>query len=77
VADAVGQNVEYIRHQATGVLVPSGNAAAMAEAVIDLLHDPLRAQAMGQASAIFMREHFSWDRLAETVERAYGDGSPR
>ncbi len=28
--EAVGQNAEYIRHNETGILVPAGDAAAMA-----------------------------------------------
>ena len=49
VADAVGQNTEYIRHNETGVLVPSGDVAAMAQAVIDLLRDREQADRLGSA----------------------------
>jgi len=71
VADAVGQNAEYIRHNETGVLVPSGDTAAMAQAVIDLWRDRERADRLGQAAAQDMLERFSWDRLARAVERIY------
>ena len=47
VADAVGQNAEYIRHNETGVLVASGDVEAMTQAVIDLLRD--RARLIGWA----------------------------
>jgi glycosyltransferase involved in cell wall biosynthesis len=72
VADAVGQNAEYIRHNATGVLVSSGDTAAMAQAVIDLWRDREQADRLGCAAAQDMIERFSWDRLAVDVERAYG-----
>jgi glycosyltransferase involved in cell wall biosynthesis len=72
VADAVGQNVEYIRHNETGLLVPSGDSAAMAQAVIDLLRDRARADRLGTQAAQDMIERFSWTRLVVDVERIYG-----
>jgi glycosyltransferase involved in cell wall biosynthesis len=71
IADAVGQNTEYIRHNETGVLVASGDVAAMAQAAIDLAHDRARARRLGVAAARDVRERFGWERLAETVERLY------
>ncbi len=71
VADAVGQNVEYIRHAETGVLVPSGDAAAMAQVVIDLWHAPERRDALSAAAVRDVRARFDWARLAEDVERLY------
>jgi glycosyltransferase involved in cell wall biosynthesis len=71
VADAVGQNVEYIQHNETGVVVPCGDVEAMAQAVIELLRDPDRAARLGAGAARGVRERFSWDRWAEIVERLY------
>jgi glycosyltransferase involved in cell wall biosynthesis len=75
VADAVGQNAEYIRHNETGVLVPSGVVATMAQAVIDLLRDRERAERLGRRAAQDMIERYSWDRLAVDVEQIYGAGT--
>jgi glycosyltransferase involved in cell wall biosynthesis len=72
VADAVGQNAEYIRHNETGMLVSSGDVEAMTQAVIDLLRDRERAERLGHAAAQDMIERFSWDRLVLDVERVYG-----
>jgi glycosyltransferase involved in cell wall biosynthesis len=72
VADAVGQNAEYIRHNETGVLVPGGDTAAMVQAIIELWRDRARADRLGRAAAQDMIERFSWDRLAVDVERIYG-----
>ncbi len=71
VADAVGQNSEYIRHAETGVLVPSGDVDAMAKAVIDLWRAPERREALGAAAGRDVRARFDWARLAEDVERLY------
>jgi glycosyltransferase involved in cell wall biosynthesis len=75
VADAVGENAEYILHNATGVLVPSGVVATMAQAVIDLLRDRERAERLGRRAAQDMIERYSWDRLAVDVEQIYGAGT--
>lgn len=71
VADAVGQNVEYIRHNDTGVIVPSGDVEAMANAVIDLLRDPDRRLQLGENAMRDVRERFDWDCLVEAVEQLY------
>jgi glycosyltransferase involved in cell wall biosynthesis len=74
VADAVGQNVEYIRHNETGVLAPSGDVGAMAGAVVELLNERRRARILGAAAAKDVRERFGWERLVVRVERAYAVG---
>jgi glycosyltransferase involved in cell wall biosynthesis len=71
VADAVGQNTEYIRHNDTGVLVPSGDGAAMANAVIDLGRTAERHSQLGANAARDVRERFNWERLAAVVEQLY------
>jgi glycosyltransferase involved in cell wall biosynthesis len=71
VADAVGQNLEYIADGESGLLIPPGDNVAFAEGVVRLLADPgLRAR-LGMAAARRMRERFAWPNLAREVERAY------
>jgi glycosyltransferase involved in cell wall biosynthesis len=72
VAEAVGQNREYIRHGETGWLVEPGDVVAFAAAVVRLLEDAPLRERLGQAAARDVRERFAWERLVETVERAYG-----
>jgi glycosyltransferase involved in cell wall biosynthesis len=72
VAEAVGQNREYIRPGETGLLVEPGDSLSFADAVVRLLADgPLRKR-LGEAAARDVRERFAWDKLVDTVERAYG-----
>jgi glycosyltransferase involved in cell wall biosynthesis len=47
----------------TGILVPYGDAPAMAEAALSLLRDPQRLAAMGERAARRARS-FDWDRTA-------------
>lgn len=73
IADAVGQNVEYIVSGQSGVLVPPGDIEAMAAAAVELLCAPPNVRAaLGQAAAQRVRQVFAWERLALEVERAYG-----
>ena len=58
-------------HQQTGWLAPSGNVAALAEGIVALLLDPVRAQAIGRAAREYVVEHASWSRGAEQCERIY------
>ncbi len=74
VAEAVGQNREYIRHGKTGWLASPGDVTSFAEAVARLLEDAALRERWGQAAARDVRERFAWERLVETVERAYGAG---
>jgi glycosyltransferase involved in cell wall biosynthesis len=70
VAAQVGQVNEYIRDGESGLLVPPGNPAALAQAALRLLHDaPLRQRvgAAGQQAAAA----WNWARLAAVAERAY------
>jgi glycosyltransferase involved in cell wall biosynthesis len=74
VAEAVGQNREYVRHGQTGWLVEPGDVDVFAEAVVRLLEDgPLRER-LGQAAARDVRERFGWERLVEAVEKALSGG---
>lgn len=71
VADAVGQNVEYIVHTETGMLVPSGDARAMAAQVVALLRDDVIRQKLGLAAASRISELYSWSVLATQALAAY------
>ena len=53
----------------TGLLVPMGDAPAMAEAMAALLSDPARAAAMGAAGRQRVQEHFT---IAHTVRKLEG-----
>jgi glycosyltransferase involved in cell wall biosynthesis len=72
VAEAVGQNGEYIRHGETGWLVKAGDVEAFAEAVTRLLQNKSLRENLGQAAAQDLREKFAWKRLVKKVEQAYG-----
>jgi glycosyltransferase involved in cell wall biosynthesis len=71
VAEDVGQVGEYIEPGASGLLVPTGDDAALAASVVRLLQDPpLRAE-LSSGARRRMEERFTWSRLAVDLERAY------
>ncbi len=55
---------EIVAHGGTGLLFPSRDGAALAQALSDLLDDPTRARRMGEAGRVRVSEQFGWDRAA-------------
>jgi glycosyltransferase involved in cell wall biosynthesis len=71
VADAVGQNVEYIQNGLSGILTPAEDDAALAAALVALLQEPDRQKKLGQAARQYLEENFNWPMLSQIAERAY------
>jgi glycosyltransferase involved in cell wall biosynthesis len=71
VADAVGQNVEYIQNGVSGILTLAEDDAAMAAALVALLQNPEEQKKLGQAARQHLAENFNWTYLAQIAERAY------
>ena len=71
VATRVGGTPEAIDDGVTGLLVPPGDAAALAEAVGRLIDDPARAAALGRAARETVERRFSLRRMVDDTERLY------
>ena len=71
VANAVGQNNEYIQDGVSGLLIPPENDAVFCEAVVELLKSPDKRRELGQAAVQRMCEKFEWAGLAPIAEKAY------
>ena len=71
VATQAGALREIVQDGETGLLVPAGEVAPLAEAIRTLLEDPERCRTMGEAGAERVREHFSWRRTAEETMALY------
>jgi glycosyltransferase involved in cell wall biosynthesis len=54
---------DMVEHGVTGLLVPQGDATALATALATLLADPLRCRRMGAAGQARVRERFSRERF--------------
>ncbi len=66
-----GGPAEMIVDGESGLLVPSNDASAMAQAVIRLLGDPELAKCIGRAARARIVEHFSGERFAENHRLLY------
>jgi glycosyltransferase involved in cell wall biosynthesis len=70
VATAVGALAEDVVHGETGLLVPPGDTAALARALVKVLSDPAESLAMGEAA----RRHasdFGWGPIAARILEVY------
>lgn len=65
VASRIGGIPEVAEEGVCGLLVPPGDAAALADAVVALLSDPERAKAMGQAGRKRVEELYDPARIAK------------
>src|SRR6201996_1978645 len=63
---------DVVRDGVDGVLVPPGDAQALAVTLRDLWEDPLRRAEMGRA-AVTGVQRFAWPRVADQVIEAYED----
>jgi glycosyltransferase involved in cell wall biosynthesis len=70
VATDVGGTREAVVPE-TGLLVPPGESAALADAIVALLHDPARRTAMGAASRARHAERFTVDRMVAATAALY------
>jgi phosphatidyl-myo-inositol alpha-mannosyltransferase len=55
----------------TGLLVPPGDPAALADAVTELLADEPRREAFGAAARRLAQERYSWDEIARRLAAIY------
>jgi glycosyltransferase involved in cell wall biosynthesis len=71
IAARVGGNPEIVEHEVSGLLVPTRDSTALADAIGSLLQDPLLAARMGEAGRRRVAELFSMERSLGEVERFY------
>jgi glycosyltransferase involved in cell wall biosynthesis len=77
VATNVGGIPELISDGKTGRLIPSGDAAALAGTVLELMNDPDRAATLGRAARLEIQQNYSFDRMVKQFEALYLEELPR
>lgn len=60
IASDAGGIVDIVKHEQSGLLVPPGDALALAAALRRLATDPAQARALGEAGYRRLTEHFTW-----------------
>ncbi len=68
---------EIVEDGVSGIIVPRGDVAALAQAIDGLLADPSRRAAMGQAARARARRHYHWDGCAERLLKLYDSARNR
>jgi glycosyltransferase involved in cell wall biosynthesis len=71
VATAVDGTPEAVRDGRTGLLVPPGDAAGLAEAILRLLRDPALGARLAFAGRELVAERFTHERQVRETERLY------
>jgi glycosyltransferase involved in cell wall biosynthesis len=71
VATDVGGNPETVVHGRTGTIVPPGDPAAMADAVVALLDDPARRREMGREAQQRARTSFGLKGMLQATQELY------
>lgn len=71
VATAVDGTPEVVLHNRTGLTVPPGDPASLAAAILRMLRDPARAQAMARAGRKLVTKHFTLQRQVRDTENLY------
>jgi L-malate glycosyltransferase len=70
-ATDVGGNSEVVEHNKTGLLSPRGDDRALADHLTDLLQDPAKRRAFGEAGRARLLDRFTQDRMHRAYARLY------
>jgi glycosyltransferase involved in cell wall biosynthesis len=71
IASAVGGQVDAVVDGTTGILVPPGRPALLAQRIRQLLSHPMLLEAYSVAAADRARSRYSWDRIAHETLAVY------
>ena len=79
IAPPVGGHVDAVVDGTTGILIPPGRPALLAQRIRQLLAHPMLIEAYGVAAADRAKSRYSWDRIAgETLavyDKAIGEAA--
>lgn len=73
IATGVGGVYSAVRDNETGLLVPPSNSARLAERILELLGDPVRARALGEAGRQLVRCEFNIAQMVRRTADLYRD----
>jgi phosphatidyl-myo-inositol dimannoside synthase len=71
IASAAGGIVDIVRDGRNGLLVPPGDAPALARAIGEMMDDPARARTFGLHGREDVAAGFSWDVIADRLAEIY------
>lgn len=71
IATDVGGNATLVLNRQTGLLVPYGNAEALADAIRELLRDVAKIKQYGEAAKTLIKQQFSLDQTHQAYLQIY------
>ena len=71
IASGVGGVFSVVRDNETGLVVPPSDSARLAERMLELLNDPVRARAIGEAGRRLVREEFGTEKMVRETAALY------
>lgn len=71
VATSVGGNLEVLRNGSCGILVPPRNPEKMAEAILSIISDPTKANALGTTAQERVKQAFFIKNMVRELESVY------
>jgi glycosyltransferase involved in cell wall biosynthesis len=71
VTHRVGQNLEYLEHEKSGMLVEPGNVDAFSKGLLAVLTNPSLAEKLGRGAMQRIDQEFNWPRRILNVEKKY------
>ncbi len=71
VAPSVPPVLEVLRDGETGLLIEPGNAAQLADRIVELANDPVLRERLGSAGRAYVQAHHTWRNNAEEIVAAY------
>jgi glycosyltransferase involved in cell wall biosynthesis len=71
VTHRVGQNIEYLEHNRSGILVEPGNIEEFAKGLVVTLSNPTLAAELGIEAQHRITQRFTWEKRIATIEHAY------
>ncbi len=72
VGTKVGGIPSLIQNGVNGILVQQKDSKQLADAIISLLKNRKRAEAMGKNAAAFIQKNYSWDKVGKEFIKIYG-----
>jgi glycosyltransferase involved in cell wall biosynthesis len=75
VTTATGGMVELVEHGVNGLLVPPGDAGALAAALLDLMRTPVLADRLGSTARSTIQARYSFERMIREFDGLYGSAS--
>jgi glycosyltransferase involved in cell wall biosynthesis len=77
IASSAGGIVDIVRNDDTGLLVPPGDADALASAIRRAMDDPATMATISRRGKLFAEQAFSWDTIVTRLIEAYGSATAK